>query len=153
MSKLLTLFPRIRFRLRTVLLLVTLPAIPCAWIGPGRKIVRDRAALIERVEAAGGTVSGGVEEWFDPRFMKTPPKSQSAWDYIPEIVIDPGTPPFGEISKVRRWLGDRSIISIRIPGDFPDDEEKRIHDLFPHTTISKFYPRPQDRQTPRSAIQ
>ena len=45
-----------RFRLRTVLLLVTLLAIPCAWIGSEWKLVHKRAALIERIEAAGGGV-------------------------------------------------------------------------------------------------
>jgi hypothetical protein len=111
------------------------------------KLVRERAALIDRVEAAGGEVFSS-SEWLADRASGTPqPKpAQPVWQ--PEIIIKAGNLPRRDLSSIRRWLGDRDISSIRIPEKFPDADEKRILDLFPQADVTKFYPTP--RAVPRS---
>jgi hypothetical protein len=116
-----------RFRLRTILLIVALLAIPCAWLGSEWKLVRARAALIERVEAAGGTASS----------VKYYP--------LPSITIQPGAQS-DQISAARRWLGDRAITQITIPDNFSDDDEKQILDRFPETEVVKYWPFDPSRQ-------
>jgi hypothetical protein len=115
-----------RFRLRTALLIVTLLAIPCAWIGSEWKIVRERAALIDSVRAHGGaiTTTGFVTS------------NAEGWTAGPGIKIEAGDkrPP---ISIVRRWLGDQDVSLIVISSDFPDSDEQRILGLFPGTDLVK----------------
>jgi hypothetical protein len=49
---------RFQFRLRTLLIGVTLLAIPCAYVGWQAKIVRARQAMAKRLSARGGTRTG-----------------------------------------------------------------------------------------------
>jgi hypothetical protein len=131
MSLFLTPRSWLRFRLRTVLLLGALLAIPCAWIGSELKLVRNRSVLINRVEAGGGEV------WaWDPDTPVTIPEEIWAPHHRHLIVIKPGTQ-FVQISRVRRWLGDQNVRRIDIPGVFSDDDEKRILELFPGVEVVK----------------
>ena len=59
-------FPRPRFTLRTLFVVVTLLAIPCAWVGWQAKIVRDRKAKLAEIEAVVGR--GAI-------FLVTPPSN------------------------------------------------------------------------------
>lgn len=134
MSKFFGLCAGFRFRLRT-LLLVMLLAIPCAWLGSQWKLVRERAALIERVRASSGLAAnfspmpvGGadcVDLSGSPTFSKPS---------LPAIRIEPGDKRV-PISTIRRWMGDVDVNLIVIPSDFPDGDEKRILDLFPGAEI------------------
>jgi hypothetical protein len=45
---------RFQFRLRTLMIGVTLLAVPCAYVGWQAKIVRERRALLDEINAAGG---------------------------------------------------------------------------------------------------
>jgi hypothetical protein len=109
-----------RFRLRTVLLLIALLAIPCAWLGSEWKLVRERKALIDRIEAVGGVVWDAG--------------NPNAWMPLNRIVIEPGSR-LDQVSKIRRWLGDRDVREVFIQREFLDEDKKRILELFPGTSV------------------
>jgi hypothetical protein len=132
-------FQPFRFRLRTVLLALTLLAIPCAWLGSEWNVVHERAALIERVEADGGFVYY-LGSCIEAPVIEMPASHR-------EIVIKPSMQP-APISTIRRWLGDRNLERIVIQNDFPDHDEKRILDLFPQTEVRKIYPIRENRRSP-----
>ena len=104
--------PRFQFSLRTLLIVVTLLAIPCGWLGWQAKIVRDRKAMMARIrEAKGG---GWTAE--DVAGIHLPKRDE---------------PRFG---WVRDWLGDVPIRLILIPpsSEPKDDEIRRV---FPEASI------------------
>lgn len=88
--------------------------------------------MIDRVEAAGGAVwnTTALFSAVDP----TPAAGRAR-----SIVIHPGGT-LVPISALRRWLGDRDVHEFEIRSGFPDDDEKRILDLFPQAEIVKHYP-------------
>ena len=46
--------PRVQFRLRTLMIVTTLLAMACGYVGSQAKVVRDRQAVLADVEKAGG---------------------------------------------------------------------------------------------------
>lgn len=119
-----------RVRLRTILLVVAILAVPCAWLGSEVKLVRNRADLIARVRSAGGFV-----------------QTDSKLLLLPSIRIKPGNLP-QPVSAVRRWFGDYPVSQISVPHQFPDADEKRILDLFPEAEVVKFWPASPDDPIP-----
>jgi hypothetical protein len=109
-------------RLRTLLLLVVVLAIPCAWVGSEAKLVGNRRTMLDRVRAGGGVVS-----W----------EHKITW--MPAISIKPANN-VAPISAIRQYFGDRWVKQISVPRGFPAPAEKQILDLFPESEVVKFWP-------------
>lgn len=114
-----------QFSLRTVLMSVSVLALPCAWLGSQVKIVRDRAGMIARVRSAGGDAMTADDFWILD-VERTGDSSGS---------VAPGRPK--PISSIRRWLGDDDFSFIGIPGGFSRSDEQKIREEFPGTVIGK----------------
>jgi hypothetical protein len=99
---------RFQFRLRTLMILVALMAVPCAYVGWQAKIVRERRALLDQIEAAGGGDETAV-------FYNS---------------ASPPPPPW-----LRRILGDETIELLLVPSTTDEETMARIHLLFPDTQI------------------
>ena len=78
--------PRFQFRLRTLMIGVTLLAVPCAYISHEAKVVRERRAILRTIDTAGG------------RFL----------------AINEGDLPAGMTGPgwIRRLLGDVAVVEI-----------------------------------------
>jgi hypothetical protein len=98
----------LQFSLRTLLIGVTLLAVPCAYVGWQAKIVRDRRALLDSIKAAGG----GDETAMFYNSASPPP------------------PPW-----LRRILGDETVELLLVPPATNEETMARIHRLFPDTRI------------------
>ncbi len=57
---------RFQFRLRTLMIVVAVVAIPCAYVGWQAKIVRERRALLDSIKAAGGFVTAARDNGGPP---------------------------------------------------------------------------------------
>jgi hypothetical protein len=106
---------RFQFRLRTLMIAVTLLAIPCGYLGWQAKIVRDRRAMIDRVVS----IDNGFRMKID--FRMTEPAVSVPW--------------------IRRLLGDEAIDYIDLPLDTEIEERQRIRAAFPEAHIVGVYPR------------
>lgn len=104
---------RFQFRLRTLMIGVTLLAVPCGYFGWQAKIVRERKAM--RIE----TEQHGTETIdFDG------------------IVWNPESKP--KPSLVRRWMGDKALFEADVQlRDLDSPYTARIKEVFPEATISK----------------
>jgi hypothetical protein len=95
-------------RLRTLMIVVTLLAVPCAYVGWQAKIVRERRAMRDSILDAGGYIT---DLWFIPRL---PPPS---W--------------------LRRILGDETVEILVVPDETDEQTIAEIRRLFPDTKIAK----------------
>jgi hypothetical protein len=100
--------PRFQFRLRTLMIVVTLLAVPCWWVATQRQLVQDRLALLQRVQ----NVDHG--------------------NYFFEQ-LPPGKAP--SISGLRRLLGDQAISNILLPLEANAEEYAPIHAMFPEAQL------------------
>jgi hypothetical protein len=101
---------RFQFRLRTLMLGVTLLALPCAYVAHEKVIVDRRRDLLN---------------WIKQN------KSQ--------IRTDGGLPVDEEVEKpsfVRRLLGDQIIAEVYLRQEVSDDDVQRIKDTFPGVRIT-----------------
>ena len=101
---------RFQFSLRTLMIGVTLLAVPSAYVGWQAKIVRDRKAVARWIEERKGELSGTVT---------TPPDEP----YRPQV------------SWIRRVLGDKGVALISLPKPVSDDDRQRIKSAFPEADI------------------
>jgi hypothetical protein len=78
--------PRFQFRLRTLMIVVTLLAVPLGYVGWQAKIMRERRAMLRTIDAAGGRY----------------------------VVINEGELPAGMTGpgRIRRLLGDVAVVEI-----------------------------------------
>lgn len=95
---------RFQFSLRTLLIVVALLALPCAYVGWEAKIVAQRKSWLEAHPDTDHTFPPGLEP--------------------------------GEISWVRRWLGDEERCQINVRG-FSQDELETTSKLFPEATQTR----------------
>jgi hypothetical protein len=108
---------RFQFRLRTLMIAVTLLAVPCAYLGWQKKIVLERKEMLAQITASGGTV------------MLVP--STPGVTFYP-IVNRNGAPVrYSAIPAVRRWLGDQYVVNIAPPAGMERECVDRIAALFP----------------------
>ncbi len=99
--------PRFQFRLRTLMIVVTLLAVPMGYVGWQAKIVRERKEEIRKITYEGGLVG--------------------FWDVAaPPLPMEVRTVPF-----VRRWIGDRAVLSVLFKKGTTDEERQRIKEMFP----------------------
>jgi hypothetical protein len=104
---------RFQFRLRTLMIGVTLFAlIPCGYVGWQAKIVRERRSWLTRLQ----------EEGYEPR--------------IDDIVIYAGNG-HGGPNIVRRWLGDKTIVTIPLPATISEEDKETTLRLFPESNVTR----------------
>jgi hypothetical protein len=111
-----------RFSLRTLLIGVTLFCVVIGgYVGWQAKIIRERNAMIRRIERMQGSVEfgrldqGWAEAGLDPNLFKE---------------IQPRAVPW-----VRRLLGDSDVIYIELPAETPASERASIRAVFPESQI------------------
>jgi hypothetical protein len=97
------------FSLRTLLIVVTLLAIPLGWIGYQAKIVRERTALLKKIED-----SHGLSLPFDALYAFPGPNT---------------------LNFVRRWSGDEPIGEIVLSDTIQPADVQEILDAFPEANI------------------
>jgi hypothetical protein len=81
--------PRFQFRLRTLMIVVTLLAVPFAYVGWQARIARDRSAREKEQEIRRATVTADVAKYEYS-------KAKAAYDAIP------GSVPLWEIQRLER---------------------------------------------------
>jgi hypothetical protein len=134
---------RFQFRLRTLLIGVTLLAVACAYIGPHLKKVQERKALLRLILRNGGgysTFTFFKDDELLPGEYHFPSSIQSGSlpSYMPvgasrihSLRLDK-TP-----SLIRQWLGDVNVFEIWLPESFPHSDTIRITQGFPEAMISQ----------------
>ena len=103
--------PRFQFSLRTLLIVVTLLAIPCWWVGEQRRIVQRRDAELSALY------------WREEAYL---------WQDN-EVV-----PPSRDVPLIRRWLGDKPIRAIDLQWhaiETPDLRLEKIRACFPEAEV------------------
>jgi hypothetical protein len=106
---------RFQFRMRTLMIVVTLLAVACAYLAHEAKIVRERKAFLQ---------SPGERVIQSPSYRNGQP-------------VDPDM----KVSWIRRMLGDGPVSMIALPMGTEKTECDRITALFPETKIMAYYPR------------
>ena len=95
--------PRFQFRLRTLMIVVTLLAVPLGYVGWQVRMVRERKACLERIVFLQGA------------YAPSPHSHKSAGP-----------------SQLRLWLGDWPIDTISLPAESArTDDVERIKATFP----------------------
>ena len=97
---------RFQFRLRTLMIGVTVLAVACAYVAHEAKIVRERKAMLAQIESA-----GGYWTWQIP----TDPRPTVSW--------------------VRQLLGDEPKQFLYLPPTTSAEDRRRIGVLFSETMI------------------
>ena len=116
---------RLRFSLRTLLVLVTLF---CIWLGWCHSTVRQRDAKRTWIQEKGGV----FQEWVVPenpaQWIATTPK--------------PYVEKYRQISKVTTWLGDRPVSYINlVHTDATWEERQLVAKMFPEAFVVPERPR------------
>jgi hypothetical protein len=99
-----------QFSLRTLMIVVTLLAVPLSYVGWQAKIVRERKVVLSAIRDRGG--------------------------HVVEASTVPFLKPWATISSFREWLGDIAIQGIQLPGETKSDEVGRIKIAFPESSIT-----------------
>src|SRR5690349_20051060 len=102
---------RFQFRLRTLMIVVTLLAVPCAYVGWQAKIVRERRALFDEIKAADGG------ELNDGNVSPSPPwLRRILGDETVRLLVVPSTTDKETMVRLHRlfpgtliWFGDRTL--------------------------------------------
>ncbi len=108
-----------QFRLRTLLIVVTLAATLAAILGWQLNFIRQRrAALLWLQSGAGWAITTAEYQ----QLPGQPPHDPSG--------------PSMQIPAWRRWLGDEPVASIGFDRKTPDADRERVRRLFPEAEIS-----------------
>ncbi len=120
---------RFQFRLRTLLIVVAILAVPCAYVGWQKSIVRERWAIRKRIEEVDeGTITISVDHVVII-LKESRPQELSA---IP-------------IPWIRRLLGDEPIEQIVVPLATDREERRLIKRVFPEAALVWFMPNADGR--------
>jgi hypothetical protein len=101
-----------QFRLRTLMVVVTIMAAGCAWIAHEGRIVQERTALRQWIEEGGGACVSN--------------------DLAASVSSSPS---IDEPSIVRRWMGDQTVTTVFLPRKFADQDLLRIKTCFRGATL------------------
>ena len=97
---------RFQFRLRTLMIGVTLLAVACGYVGWQAKIVRQRESERNWIQKHGGVMESNITRPGQPTYRPT-------------------------VSWARGLLGDSGVAAIRFGKPISDDDERRIKSVFP----------------------
>ena len=114
-----------QFRLRSLLIGVTLLAVVCGYVGWQAGIVRERRETMTELLRS-HPVFGRIQ-WATISCESCHSTGQDG-EHIPPPVDD-------EIPFVRRLLGDKPYRAFKIPRSYSPTEASRIRELFPEATI------------------
>jgi hypothetical protein len=125
--------PPYQFRLRTLMIVVTLVAIPCGYVGWQAKIVRERKAVLAQIEDAGGGFFSDLRTTtgFGNRFPNWPDEAIASIDSERQLHGSART-------TVRVLLGDEGVIVIWLPANVVPPEEARIRECIPEAYVWRF---------------
>jgi hypothetical protein len=98
--------PRFQFRLRTLMIVVTLLAVVCGYVGWPAKIVRERRDVVETHE------------------------TRTSWDIRPARSLSRRRAPWP-----LRWFGEEGFAAIYVNDNESDDEIENLKRLFPEAEI------------------
>ena len=110
---------RFQFSLRSLLIGVALLAVACGYVGRQAEIVRERQAMLDRIDGIRGVY--WTAETFRELIEKSTWHSQD-W-----------SPP--RIPLIRRWLGDHAIVWIALP---TLEQRREFGVAFPEASIGPF---------------
>ena len=104
---------RFQFRLRTLMIGVTLLALPCAYVGWQERIVQERRQTTRWLDSVGGQVLA---------------PSENLIKYSGFVC---------EVGWVRRLLGDAEVSKVELPKhhNLTETDLARIHRVFPNARI------------------
>jgi hypothetical protein len=124
---------RFQFRLRTLMIVVSLLAMPLGYVGWQAKIVRERKAVLAEIEDAGGGFFSDLRTTtgFWNRFPNWPDEAIASVDSQREV----GAP---ARTKVRILLGDEGVIVIWLPATVVPAVEARIGQYIPEAYVWRF---------------
>jgi hypothetical protein len=114
--------PRFQFRLRTLMIVVTLLAVPMSYVGWQAKIVRERTVWL-KTHAAREPVDDDVF------FLEI------GWVIFRDSDSEQHAP-----SRIRLWLGDEARRVILVLPEAPSTDAAEAAALFPEATIYKYRP-------------
>jgi hypothetical protein len=108
-----------QFRLRTLMIVVALLAIPCAYVGWQAKFVRERKAMAGRIEALAGDVI---------KLPNIPGRQVTPIIIYNRRLLDAICP---TIPFIRRWLGDFEVVGLNLNPSISKVEVELAKALFP----------------------
>jgi hypothetical protein len=124
---------RFQFRLRTLMIVVTLLAVPLGYVGWQAKIVRERKSVLAEIEDAGGGFFSDLRtttgSW--NRFPKWSDEAIASIDSQRQL----RAPARG---IVRALLGDEGVIVIWLPATVVPPVEARIRQCIPEAYVWRF---------------
>jgi hypothetical protein len=125
--------PRFQFRMRTMMIVVTLLAVPCGYVGSQAKIVRERESVLADIENTGGGFFSDVRTTagFWNRFQVWPDDAIASIDNHAQIHPSART-------LIRSLLGDEGVLVIWLPDTTAHSEEMRIRKCIPEAYIWRF---------------
>jgi hypothetical protein len=110
---------RFQYRLRTLMIGVTLLAVPLGYVGWQAKIVRERKLLADEYRRS-------------PNCYISTETNVENWPWRPMPHANPR-----EVSWLRRLIGDEAIARIAFDRPISDAELFKLRDMFPEATIEK----------------
>ena len=129
---------RFQFRLRTLMIVVTLLAVVCGYVSNQGAIVRQRKAILS--QTSGQNAAGVMDSLTDAeatQFHLSPPYGTTgalgALKPLTTLVAiaDRDTEP----NWVRRWLGDQTMRILFVGDAITLSEVRRIAHLFPEANV------------------
>jgi hypothetical protein len=125
-----------QFSLRTLMIVVTLMAIPCAYIGWQARIVQERKAMLAEINGAGGVYLTSEYNAAEREEARTwaPITDREHWFHEKLISL-------GQISNdpafLRTLLGDESVCQITLPITFSPGSVAKVETLFGEAIIEQ----------------
>jgi hypothetical protein len=124
---------RFQFRLRTLMIVITLLAPLFAYIAWQARIVCERRAMVAEIESLGGGIFSGrrTTAGFSNRFPNWPGEAIA--------FLDSQNDRPSEAQGTTRWLlGDDAVLIIWLPATVAPAEEARIKQRIPEAYIWRF---------------
>ncbi len=124
---------RFQFRLRTLMIVVTLLAPFFAYVAWQARIVSERKAMVAEIESLGGGIFSGrrTTAGFWNRFPNWPGEAVA--------FLDSQNDRPSEAQGTTRWLlGDDAVLVIWLPTTVAPAEQARIKQCFPEAYIWRF---------------
>jgi hypothetical protein len=122
-----------QFSLRSLMIVVTLLAVPLGYIGWQAKIVRERRAALDIIVESDGGYWRDRHEKVSSMIGMFPDFSLPRKAYTMISESHPGTEP----GWVRRWIGDETIMVIFMRDDFLGCDAADLCERFPEADIVK----------------
>jgi hypothetical protein len=131
---------RFQFRLRTLLILVTIFCVVGGWFGNQVRIVRERSAMLRRIMGASGRGWGITYDCDNVNpFGDIISEQRIGIGFVPRDLLGPSPISVKHPSSFQHWLGepDLCVRVICIPPGADPDEAAKAAELFPEAIIHR----------------